>query len=1348
MANRRISRNKSFASYVNSINQDVNTLKNTSDSGSISAGAISGENLSETVTLFGSSIQSNNYAPGSAGWKIDGTGVAEFADVYVRGDINAETGTIGYWNISPVDATRHIGTDRIFGTFLESAQIGINDDAQESGVYVALYKTYFEDTLPVTDCRRTANVATITVPGHTYQAGDYINVLIDQDTTFNASPVAVRVDEVTEFTVSYENIGADFPIANSTTGILPSTAVTGTAQYYQRDSAGLFVRDYGKVDFDYGYFSSEGIKFSAGETVNLVQNPSFEYDSATPLSSTWNITSYLSNSSDVSNPVAQIFSTMRHAWNTQSHSTAGLSFYWSQNTYDYTVAYIKGVVDAAGADRFKLFDESVDRPIYLNADVYVHESVEEIPIDSTGVPTVSSTTVTLSAGYTATVASAVGNTAQNTYTMAVANTAPSVGQVVTITGMLATAFNKSNATVLTSNGTVFTLSGGGTTGTSTQAGTLFVGSGLAVGDIIHTGNLDIIGYSATGQPTNYAQAPTGERYFVVTSVPSVRTFTIANLYGTTPIVGGGYDDPAYVFDTAIAAVNRPMRGSQVTSVTVPGASFDSTTSATSITPSIASKTFSVANTGSYVVGHRVLVYFTDDDTTYMNGVITALTANTSITVSVKEFANTVGGASAAWTFLNLSDYSSTSSTSLITIGTGSKTFLTSYTGSFRVGMRVRVYRDFDPSKYMDGNITAVSVDTSITVSVDKIAGSGAYADWFFEAKGDPDLDLTLTLAGGHDFVEGDALYLDFSVLDPGGFDYTDSYTGVGQFSVTAVTSSTAVKVQSYNGNPDATLSAVTPTGFVNTSGFVRPTAAYAVAGDYYHYSLEAAKVEFPNGQVKNLYDVLSSKSAADWDATKESTVAAYQYLYNILSSTAGLTRLPTPTLELSSVKVMSAYRLLDPTNWALKANFYLRVPVGITNSGLYPITSVASPQWPDYVSMSLDNIGLTTGVEFFFGGDSMSSSSWADPNAATPQLIVAGYSVGSADNWIDVSVDAASSSLDHTSSIGFKSTTSTVLWSNASIAAKGSNYSSRGLTYSNTEIGGWYSGIIVSPSFGRNLLENNFQASVFSDYSVTTYTSGESLSFIDTDTLQYAGSGLTSYTNSTISGSELISYKQTVDGVGNIVGNKTASIGAWVDSNDIPYITAVSDFVDFRSLDGSNRTLTAGYTANSTGTLKKKRIVDINAALGYSVISDLVSAPHVLYRRSGSSSTTTSTTATPGSVALAGYFRTGASGISLINYGARLDNSNASGGSGISMRVRLGSTSAGVATTTGTIQTLSTPEVLSTGNTARTDSGATIFFGKPHTTYYAEFLIYSTLVSGSSTTVTALDRHFTITPIV
>lgn len=214
---------------------------------------------------------------------------------------------------------------------------------------------------------------------------------------------------------------------------------------------------------------------------------------------------------------------------------------------------------------------------------------------------------------------------------------------------------------------------------------------------------------------------------------------------------------------------------------------------------------------------------------------------------------------------------------------------------------------------------------------------------------------------------------------------------------------------------------------------------------------------------------------------------------------------------------------------------------------------------------------------------------------------------------------------------------------------------------------------------------------------------------------------------------------------GTLVGNRVASVGVWVDGNDTAYATTVADYTEFRSLDGTKRTLNAGYVASTTGTLKKKRIVDPSDSDLTKGVSDPDSAPHILYRRGTSTCTTNSTTPGLGSVTLAGYFRTGASGKALVNFGARVTNETSNVGTGIAMRIRLGVNSAGSPVTNGTIQSLSVPQVESTGTTNRTDSGATIFFGNPHTTYYAEFLIYT---STTDSLATAFDRHFTITPIV
>jgi hypothetical protein len=783
-----------------------------------------------------------------------------------------------------------------------------------------------------------------------------------------------------------------------------------------------------------------------------------------------------------------------------------------------------------------------------------------------------------------------------------------------------------------------------------------------------------------------------------------------------------------------------MRGSTVSTVTIPADDFDKTTTSTLIAATTGTKTLNTSYTGSYLVNHYVNIYSASDPSNFARGVISAVSANTSITVKVTTAAAypfSDGFFAIIGQYDNDQDFSSTTSTSSLSIAKASRTFATTFTGSYFVGYRVKVSSDADTDNYMEGIITSISSNTNIVVLVDTIGGSGTFADWTFEYLSGSYLDITLVFNGGHDFVFGDPLYLDFSVLGDDGFDYTDSYTGIGEFNVSTYVSNTTVRVDPYNFNPDTLISATAPTSFINSSGFVRPAAAYAVSSPAYSYSYEKLALEFSNGQIKYIKDIATPAVASAWNSTyRYSYVQAYESVYNLLTSSTGIKRFPTKTIEISSVKLTDAYKTLDPDGWAAKSDIKLRVPVGITG-GIAP----EGGEWYSFVSTVIDNVGLTTGTEFFFGGDTASASSWGVSTEA-PNT----YSVGSADTWIDISVGDNTSSMDHTAAIGFKSTTSNTLISPAGIFAQDSRYSSHGLTYDDTDIGGWTTGKITSPSFGKTFRDNNFQFGSFSDYSVITYSSGEYLSRGIFGNYKYSGSGLSSYTNDTVTGTEILAYKQTVSvSDGSLLNNDVASVGVWVDGNDTSYATTVADYTEFRSADGTKRTLNAGYVASTTGTLKKKRVVDPAAPDGFSAVSDATSAPHILYRRGTSTCTTTSETAGLGSVTLAGYFRTGASGKALINFGGRVTNATSNVGTGISMRVRLGTNSVGTPVTNGTIQSLSVPQVESTGTTNRTDSGATIFFGDPHTTYYAEFLMYT---STSGSTATAYDRHFTVTPII
>lgn len=270
MANRRIKRTKSFSSYLHSVADDVSTLQAKNDVSAIGTNTVTGAALAENVTLYGTAIQSSSYIPGVLGWKIDGTGVAEFGNVYVRGDINAETGTIGYWNISSPSVTRTIGPNKLYGTFLESADLGSDDEVETIGTYVSLFKSYGEDSFQITAARREANTAHLTIPGSNYQVDDQVYITIPTDTTYNNGGVPVTVIQADQGFISYSNIGTD-------TDLVFDTAVDGTALLYIDDIAGLYLRDYQKNLFDYAYVSNKGLAYVGAQKLNLVYNPSFEY---------------------------------------------------------------------------------------------------------------------------------------------------------------------------------------------------------------------------------------------------------------------------------------------------------------------------------------------------------------------------------------------------------------------------------------------------------------------------------------------------------------------------------------------------------------------------------------------------------------------------------------------------------------------------------------------------------------------------------------------------------------------------------------------------------------------------------------------------------------------------------------------------------------------------------------------------------------------------------------------------------------------------------------------------------------------------------------------------------------
>lgn len=377
MGSPRLSRNRSIGSYLNYLDEKSKYSEYRTDySSNIATNAVTEASLAEELEIIQKSIQSGNYIPGEAGWKITGEGDAEFGSVFVRGDITAYSGAIGYWNISSPAVTRVIGPYTLLGTFLESAGIGDNDDSTTSGSYVGLFKSYFPDPVDVSRKSRLSNIATITILDHDFIVGDYVTVDLEDDTSFNSNGKPVQIVEADYTTISYVNVGSDVTDSES----------LGYVSLYNEDIAGLYLRDYSKASFDYGFFSNKGIAYTSAEILNLIHNPSFEYKvsgSNTYSSSGWSATSGLTQITFSSG-----YPTARYA------SQFGVSIAWTSSS---RTDYLTATVDYDAGDDYNIFDSSTS--LYLGLDLFPAPLLTPVAVSSMSTSGTTSMTVTTSTSH-------------------------------------------------------------------------------------------------------------------------------------------------------------------------------------------------------------------------------------------------------------------------------------------------------------------------------------------------------------------------------------------------------------------------------------------------------------------------------------------------------------------------------------------------------------------------------------------------------------------------------------------------------------------------------------------------------------------------------------------------------------------------------------------------------------------------------------------------------------------------------------------------------------------------------------------------------------------------------------
>jgi hypothetical protein len=111
----------------------------------------------------------------------------------------------------------------------------------------------------------------------------------------------------------------------------------------------------------------------------------------------------------------------------------------------------------------------------------------------------------------------------------------------------------------------------------------------------------------------------------------------------------------------------------------------------------------------------------------------------SLTISGVDLSGTLsgGGSSGGTTGASGAGYSDVTSITTNPVTTGSKVFYVNNSGAYTAGQRVRVINPLALTTYVEGTITQVVKNVSITVAVDAKNGTGTYSDWVFAVAGNP-----------------------------------------------------------------------------------------------------------------------------------------------------------------------------------------------------------------------------------------------------------------------------------------------------------------------------------------------------------------------------------------------------------------------------------------------------------------------------------------------------------------------------------------------------------------------------------------------------------------------------------
>lgn len=166
-----------------------------------------------------------------------------------------------------------------------------------------------------------------------------------------------------------------------------------------------------------------------------------------------------------------------------------------------------------------------------------------------------------------------------------------------------------------------------------------------------------------------------------------------------------------------------------------GPSFTITSSSNVAVTNSGTKTFATTYTGAFSTGNRVRAIPGSSPTSYIEGVVSSVTSNSSISFTAD--ASNGSGSYNSWTIALTglpsfvtgpigptgAGYTVPNSSSTITMALGAITFTTTYTGAYNIGSRVRATESTNAAKWAEGVVSGVTA-TTISITVDRIYGSG------------------------------------------------------------------------------------------------------------------------------------------------------------------------------------------------------------------------------------------------------------------------------------------------------------------------------------------------------------------------------------------------------------------------------------------------------------------------------------------------------------------------------------------------------------------------------------------------------------------------------------------------